>query len=312
MNDLHIPVLLEEVIAGLKIKAWGNYMDVTFGRGGHSQAILAQLNEAGHVYALDRDPAAIQYAHEQQALREDKRFFIKQSAFANLEKVAEELGISGKVNGILMDLGVSSPQIESPERGFSFLRDGPLDMRMDPSCGVSAADWLASADMHDIAHVIKTYGEERFAKKIARKIIAEREKAPIVRTRELADLIKQILPRAEKGAIHPATRTFQAIRIYINHELEQLKQALNAALNILAEHGRLVVISFHSLEDRIVKRFMRQHARGDKYPKEIPITIDKIKAPLKLCGVVRPSKDNEVKNNIRSRSAILRIAEKVS
>jgi 16S rRNA (cytosine1402-N4)-methyltransferase len=309
----HISVLLHESIEGLAIKPDGIYIDGTFGRGGHSRQILAQLGENGRLYSIDRDPTAIAEAQK----IDDPRFTIIHGPFSGIAGYAEEYGIAGKVDGVLLDLGVSSPQLDDAERGFSFMKDGPLDMRMDPTSGVSAAEWLQEADAEDISWVLKEFGEERFAWRIARAIVEHREdeeKEPLTRTSQLAKLISDVSPFREKKK-HPATRSFQAIRIYINSELEEIDTALKGALKILAQGGRLSVISFHSLEDRMVKRFMRKESKGPEVPHGIPLTEDQIKelgsAALKTVGkAIKPSKQ-EIELNSRSRSSVLRIAEKL-
>ncbi|GAB4296721.1 MAG: 16S rRNA (cytosine(1402)-N(4))-methyltransferase RsmH [Methylophaga sp.] len=305
----HLPVLLGETLDALSVKADGKYLDATFGRGGHSRAILAQLSEDGRLLGLDRDPQAI-VAGEQLAA-EDPRFSIEQAAFSELEKTIHARLWQGQVDGILMDIGVSSPQLDDASRGFSFLKDGPLDMRMNPDVGISAAEWLATADRDDIAHVLKTLGEERYSKRIARAIVESRDENPIRTTRQLAELVDRASPSREKHK-HPATRTFQAIRIHINNELEELKQALEQALDVLAVGGRLVVISFHSLEDRIVKRFFRDQARGDDLPSHFPVTVDQLNPRLKVIGKAVKAGEAELAVNPRARSAVLRVAEKLA
>ncbi len=285
----------------------GIYIDGTFGRGGHSAAMLQRLDKRGSLLAIDKDPDAIACAAERFA--GDARFEIKQGSFAMLEQFAEEQGCFGRVNGVLLDLGVSSPQLNKSERGFSFLNDGPLDMRMDNTSGVSAADWLKIAEVDEMAQVFKTYGEERFAKRIARAIAEARVERPIETTRQLSEIVSAANPSWEKGK-HPATRCFQAIRIYINKELDEIKACLEQSLRVLAPGGRLVVISFHSLEDRIVKRFMRDAARGEQFPAGIPVTEQQRNASLNLIGkAIKPSRA-EVDQNPRSRSAVLRVAER--
>ena len=305
----HLSVLLQEAIDGLAIQPAGIYLDGTFGRGGHSRQILARLASEGRLFAIDRDPAAIAAATPLQA---DPRFHISRSPFAELELICQQQHIHGQLDGILLDLGVSSPQLDDAERGFSFLRDGPLDMRMDPESGQSAAEWLAQADVEDISFVLKAYGEEKFAWKIANAIVRAREEAAITRTGQLAELIAGVVPKSPKEKKHPATRSFQGIRIYINSELEQVKQALDAALRVLKPGGRLVVISFHSLEDRLVKQFMRQHSKAAPIPRGLPLTDDQLKQhlPLKLIGKAIMASDDELASNPRARSAVLRIAEK--
>ncbi|MBS9427451.1 MULTISPECIES: 16S rRNA (cytosine(1402)-N(4))-methyltransferase RsmH [Photorhabdus] len=306
----HTSVLLDEAVNGLNIRENGIYIDGTFGRGGHSRLILSQLGTAGRLIAIDRDPQAIEVA---KAIT-DPRFSIVHGPFSKLAHYIENAGLTGKIDGVLLDLGVSSPQLDDPERGFSFMRDGPLDMRMDPTRGQSAAEWLMHATADDIAWVLKTFGEERFAKRIARAIVARNQEDPITRTKALADLIAQASPVKEKHK-HPATRSFQAIRIYINSELEEIEQALEGALQVLAPQGRLSVISFHSLEDRIVKRFIRQNSRGPQVPAGLPLTEEQLKArggrSLKSIGKMKPSEE-EVADNPRARSSVLRFAEKVS
>ena len=308
----HKPVLLEEVLEALSIVDDGIYIDCTFGRGGHSRAMLKRLGNQGRLIAIDRDPQAIQ---EGKALEsEDKRFTIEQGAFSALQEVADRQGVTGKVNGILFDLGVSSPQLDDADRGFSFMREGPLDMRMDPDHAQSAADWLAKATDREMVKVFSEYGEERFSKRIARAIVATREETPIETTKQLADLIREVTPNQNKPGkknIHPATRVFQAIRIFINDELGEVKRVLDQVLDTLVPGGRLVVISFHSLEDRIVKRFMKKAAVGDDFPAGLPIPASMLNPTMKIIGKVIRASDEEVSGNPRSRSAVLRVAEKV-
>lgn len=304
----HHPVMLEEVLAALRIRADGVYVDATFGRGGHAFAILQRLEKDGRLIAIDKDPWAVEVAKERSA--RDRRLNIYQGTFAMLEYYAEAESVSGKVNGVLFDLGVSSPQLDTAERGFSFLREGPLDMRMDPLRGESAAAWLAHAAESDIAYVLKAFGEERFAKRIARAIVRARQATPIETTKQLADIVATANPAWERDK-HPATRTFQAIRIYINRELEDLEQGLPQALRILAPGGRLAVISFHSLEDRIVKRFMRDQARGGDIPHGLPVTSSAFKPALRIVGKPTFPTSKEVDANPRARSAVLRVGEKL-
>lgn len=305
----HISVLLAETLAGLAIKADGIYLDGTFGRGGHSREIIKQLGPTGRLFAIDRDPAAIAAAAPLQA---DTRFNITHSPFAALASIAEEQAIFGKIDGILLDLGVSSPQLDDAERGFSFMRDGPLDMRMDPTSGLSAAEWLATADVEDITFVLREYGEEKFAWRIANAIVAHRVEQPLLRTAELASLISNVVPKSAKEKKHPATRSFQAIRIYVNSELEQVNLALQGAMAALKPGGRLCVISFHSLEDRMVKQFMRRHSKAEPVPRGMPLTEAQLyKAiPLKLIGKAIMPSSEELAANPRARSAVLRIAER--
>lgn len=309
-NYKHTTVLLDEAVNGLNIKADGIYIDGTFGRGGHSRLILSQLGEQGRLIAIDRDPQAIAAA----ALITDPRFSIIHGPFSQLSDYVDELGLSGNIDGILLDLGVSSPQLDDAERGFSFMRDGPLDMRMDPSRGLSAAEWLLKADEADIAFVLKTFGEERFAKRIARAIVERNREQPMTRTKELADVIYVATPVKDKFK-HPATRSFQAIRIWVNSELEEIEMALKGALAALAPQGRLSVISFHSLEDRIVKRFMREQSRGPQVPAGLPLTEAQLQKMggrgLKALGKMMPG-ETEVSENPRARSSVLRIAERTA
>ncbi|MEC7823573.1 MAG: 16S rRNA (cytosine(1402)-N(4))-methyltransferase RsmH [Pseudomonadota bacterium] len=304
----HTSVLLQECLDGLAIKPDGIYIDATFGRGGHSGEILSLLGEQGRLIAFDRDPQAIEAAKR---FADDERFTIVHSPFADMADVIESMSLTGEIDGVLMDLGVSSPQLDDAERGFSFLRDGPLDMRMDTSRGQSAAEWLAEADEQDITQVIKEFGEEKFGKRIAHAIVNERKVNPITRTSELVRIIDQAMPVKDKFK-HPATRTFQGIRIYINAELEQLRVGLKAATAILKPKGRLAVISFHSLEDRLVKRFMKEQSKGKAVPHGLPLTQQEIDADkvLSLIGkAIKPGED-ELAVNVRSRSAVLRVAEK--
>lgn len=309
----HVSVLLNESVDGLAIKPDGIYVDGTFGRGGHSRHILSQLGENGRLYAIDRDPRAIEEANT----IDDPRFHIIHGPFSDIETYLSERGLSEKVDGILLDLGVSSPQLDDPSRGFSFMHDGPLDMRMDPSSGQSAAQWLETASPDDIAWVLKVFGEERFARRIANAIVRHREdeEAPALSTtNQLAKLIDNAVPFREKKK-HPATRSFQAIRIYINSELDEIEQALQGALASLAPGGRLSVISFHSLEDRMVKRFIRKQSKGPDVPKGVPLTEAQIaemgSAAMKPIGkAIKPSA-KEVEHNARARSSVLRVAEKL-
>ena len=307
----HITVLLDEAVNGLAIKKDGIYVDGTFGRGGHSRHILKQLGENGRLIAIDRDPRAI--AVGQALMKEDPRFTIVHGPFSGLADYIKELNLSGKIDGVLLDLGVSSPQLDDAERGFSFMRDGPLDMRMDPTSGVSAAEWLATADVDDIGWVLKTFGEEKFAYRIARAIVADREETPFLRTLQLAQLIERLCPKREKKK-HPATRSFQAIRIYVNSELEEIHKVLDGALEVLAIGGLLSVISFHSLEDRIVKRFIRKQEKGREYPPGLPLTEAQMKQgkTLKSIGKALKPSAQEIKENARARSSVLRVAEKIA
>jgi 16S rRNA (cytosine1402-N4)-methyltransferase len=307
-NYQHKTVLLDEAVNGLNLRSNGIYIDGTFGRGGHSRLILSQLGPEGRLLAIDRDPQAIAAAAE----ITDPRFSIIHGPFSDMATYVRELGLEGQINGVLLDLGVSSPQLDDAERGFSFMRDGPLDTRMDPTRGLSAAEWLMKAEEEDIAWVLKTFGEERFAKRIARAIVERNRLEPMTRTHELATLIANASPFREKHK-HPATRSFQAIRIYINSELEEIERALNGALEILSPEGRLSIISFHSLEDRIVKQFIRHHSRGPQVPAGIPLTEAQLRSQggrkLKALGKMKPSSD-EVSANPRARSSVLRFAER--
>ena len=308
MTNAHQPVLLDEVIESLAIRANGVYVDLTFGRGGHSKEILKRLGPNGRLIAVDKDPLAVREG-ESGPFR-DPRFSIRHGSYIELESMMEVLGLRGRVDGILLDLGVSSPQLDDPKRGFSFTREGPLDMRMNPKQSMDAATWLDQSEKNDIMRVLREYGEERFARRIATAIVEERGKRPFTTTSQLAELIERVVPTRERGK-HPATRVFQAIRIVVNDELEELKQCLKQCLAVLAVGGRIAVISFHSLEDRIVKRFFRKEAKGDDYPPELPIPESEIKRRLKIIGsLIRPT-DDEVKKNKRARSARLRIAEKL-
>ena len=306
----HITVLLDEAVEALAVRADGCYLDGTFGRGGHSRLILEQLGADGHLLGFDKDPLAI--ATGQALAAEDGRFVIVQRSFAELGDELQVRGLAGKVSGVLLDLGVSSPQLDDPERGFSFMHDGPLDMRMDPSRGVSAAEWIASASEEDIARAFKEYGEERFAKRMARAVVLRRAEQPFTRTADLAQILTVANPAWEKGK-NPATRAFQGLRIQINNELGDLERGLEAAMDALEIGGRLSVISFHSLEDRIVKQFMRRHVKGeaDNLPRDLPVRLAPFVPRLKLIGKPQYAGDAELKANPRSRSAVLRVAEKL-
>ncbi|KHT25254.1 16S rRNA (cytosine(1402)-N(4))-methyltransferase RsmH [Pectobacterium brasiliense] len=309
-NYKHTTVLLDEAVNGLNIRSGGIYIDGTFGRGGHSRLILSQLGSEGRLLAIDRDPQAIEAA---KAI-DDPRFSIIHGPFSAMAEYVAELGLTGQIDGVLLDLGVSSPQLDDPERGFSFMRDGPLDMRMDPTRGLSAAEWLMKAEADDIVWVLKTFGEERFAKRIARAIVERNRLDPMTRTKELAELIAAASPIREKHK-HPATRSFQAIRIYINSELEEIERALEGALSVLAPQGRLSVISFHSLEDRIVKRFIRHQSRGPQVPAGLPLTEEQLRSQggqtLKAVGKKLMPSEAEVAENPRARSSVLRFAERL-
>lgn len=304
----HRPVLLEESLSALGLDPRGYYLDGTFGRGGHSRAILAALGPTGRLLALDQDPEAVTWG--QTLARADARFQIAHAQFGRLAEVTERHGLRGRLNGVLLDLGVSSPQLDSPERGFSFLRDGPLDMRMNPDGDApTAAQWLAGASEREIERVLRDFGEERFARRIARAIVLERQRQPFTGTLRLASIIAQAHPAWERDR-HPATRGFQGIRIFLNQELEQLRAALEQALEALVVGGRLVVISFHSLEDRMVKRFFRAGAQGDALPRGLPVTALERGPRLRLLGGPARPGAAELAINPRARSAILRAAEK--
>jgi 16S rRNA (cytosine1402-N4)-methyltransferase len=305
----HQPVLLNETVEGLNIRADGIYVDATFGRGGHSFEILKRLSDKGRLVALDRDLTAIEAAAR---FKDDPRFEIHHTPFANIEAVLTGLGLKHKVDGILMDIGVSSPQLDDSSRGFSFQKDGPLDMRMDTSSGISAAQWLNTAELDDITHVLKTYGEEKFGKRIATAVVEYRANQPIKTTQEFVDIIDKAMPVKDKHK-HPATRSFQGVRIFINGEIEQLEQGLQGGTNCLATDGRLAIISFHSLEDRIVKRFIKAQSSGLKVPAGLPIPqsdIDASKVLKPLSRAIKPSQA-EIAVNPRSRSSVLRIAAKL-
>lgn len=305
----HRPVLLERSVDALAIKPAGVYLDGTFGRGGHSRLILERLDESGRLIAIDKDPQAVTFAINK--FTGDARFMIVRGSFAMLAEVAEQAGVMGRVDGVLLDLGVSSPQLDQAERGFSFQQNGPLDMRMDPDTGDSAADWLARAKTHEIADVLKLFGEERHARRIARAIVNARSEQLIRTTKELAEIVAQANPSWEKDK-HPATRSFQAIRIFINRELDDLKHCLEQVPDVLTAGGRLAVISFHSLEDRMVKRFMRDQAKGDRFPPGVPVTQAELQPKFRLIGKVIRADQDEVAANPRARSAVLRVAERLA
>ncbi len=309
MNYVHKPVLLDEAIAALAIQPDGWYVDGTFGRGGHSERILQALGPAGRLVAIDQDPDAI--AAGKAKFANESRLTLWYGSFANLKECIAEQGWQGKVDGILLDIGVSSPQLDNSERGFSFLQDGPLDMRMNSAIGMDATTWIASAKQEEIAAVLHEFGEERFARRIAGAIVKARVQTPITRTRQLAEIVAAAHPKWERHK-HPATRSFQGIRIFINQELAALHAVLPQALTALKPGGRLAVISFHSLEDRVVKRFMRDKARGDDLPMDLPVTAKELRPTMRLvCKPIKAS-DAEVDANPRSRSAVLRIAEKLA
>lgn len=304
----HAPVLLEESLEALAIREDGIYIDCTFGRGGHSAAILGKLGDKGRLIALDRDADAVDSAS--QRLGKDPRFVIEHASFDRLAEIAARHGIAGKVDGILLDLGVSSPQLDDARRGFSFMNDGPLDMRMDIGSGMTAAEWLGNASEKEIRDVLRTCGEERFAGRIAHAIVMARQEGPLMTTLQLARLVEKAVPRREKGK-HPATRTFQAIRIRINRELEQLESVLEQVIDVLAPGGRLAVISFHSLEDRIVKRFLRRCSTPPKLPRGVPVMAQEEATLLKLIGKSIVPSAKEIASNPRARSSRLRVAERI-
>ncbi len=307
-SDLHFTVLLQEAVDALVVDAGGRYIDGTFGRGGHSSLIVKSLSEQGQLLAIDKDEQAIVAANE--LFADESRFEIARTSFAKLEELCVARNWQGKLSGMLLDLGVSSPQLDQAERGFSFMNDGPLDMRMDTSKGVSAAEWINTVDVTEMIRVFRDYGEERFAKRIATAIVERREEQLFERTLDFAKVVAEANPAWEKNK-NPATRVFQAVRICVNNELGDLEAALEQALEMLAVDGRLVVISFHSLEDRIVKRFIKHHEKGDTLPKGLPITDDMLNKRLKnICKAQRASSD-EIDENVRSRSAIMRVARKL-
>ena len=311
-RSAHSAVLLDEAVRALVTDPNGVYVDGTFGRGGHARKILAALSEDGRLIAFDKDPDAVAVGKELAA--EDPRFEILSGSFAGLAGLLSERQLEEKVTGLFLDLGVSSPQLDKAERGFSFMNDGPLDMRMNPEEGLSAAQWLKSAEESEIADVLKVFGEERYARRIAAAIVREREVSDITGTLQLAEIVKQAHPRWERGK-HPATKAFQGIRIFINRELDDLKVVLDASLLALPVSGRLVVISFHSLEDRLVKRFIRHsgHEKREQAPRHVPIMEADIEGvQLKNIGKVIKSSAEELLINRRARSAIMRVAERVA
>lgn len=308
MNDgTHVPVLLAEVMQALDIKPDAVMVDATYGRGGHAAAILDRLSDAGRLLILDRDPQAVADARRRFAA--DRRVSIAQSRFSLLGTVCERQGFTGRVNGIVFDLGVSSPQLDEPGRGFGFSRAAPLDMRMDQTSGQSAAEWINAVEESELFRVLRDYGEERYARRIARAIVHARSRAPITDTRVLAEIVARAMPARERNK-DPATRTFQAIRLQVNRELEELDQALPQTLRVLAPGGCLAVISFHSLEDRQVKHFMRAQSRGPDVPREMPAPATPFEPRLRTIGrAIRPSAE-EIRRNPRARSAVLRVAQR--
>ena len=305
----HTTVLLQEAVEALVTDPDGFYVDGTFGRGGHTAELLARLSGRGRVLAIDKDPQAIASGEERFA--QDDRLGFFHGSFAELQNVAAQMEKAGEISGVLLDLGVSSPQLDQADRGFSFMRDGPLDMRMDTSRGLSAAEWIASADEQEIARVIKEYGEERFARRMASAVIRERAINPITGTVQLAKILAAAHPAWERGR-HPATKAFQGIRIFINRELDDLEDLLAQVIDTLKVGGRLVIISFHSLEDRRVKRFIRDQEQGIKLPKNLPVRdVDRGVRLVKVGKAIKPAV-SEVDGNVRSRSAVMRIAERVA
>ena len=302
----HLPVLYAQVLEGLRVREDGRYLDGTFGRGGHAGGVLERLGPAGRLLVMDKDPDAIAVAR--QRFGSDARVAVRRGSFADL--AAWDAASEAPLDGVLFDLGVSSPQLDVAERGFSFGKDGPLDMRMDTTRGDSAAQWLARADEKEIADVLYTYGEERQSRKIARAIVAERTRQPLERTAQLASLIASVMPRGD-SKIHPATRSFQAIRIFINRELEDLQQGLRAAVALLRPQGRLAVISFHSLEDRITKQFMASLSKAPPTDRRVPVAVE-FTPTLQLLGGARKGTAEEIASNPRARSAVLRVAQKVA
>jgi 16S rRNA (cytosine1402-N4)-methyltransferase len=305
----HKPVLLDEALAALQIGPDGWYVDGTFGRGGHAGAILARLEKSGRLIAIDRDEDAVEWGRRQ--FGTDSRFSIVRGSFDELASITRAHDVFGRVNGLLLDLGVSSPQLDEPRRGFSFLRDGDLDMRMDRRQSQTAAQWLARAGEREISDVLHRYGEERYARRIARAIVTARAQAPIKTTGRLAEIIAAANPAWEEGK-HPATRSFQAIRIFINRELEALERCLDQSIEVLGVGGRVAVITFHSLEDRLVKRFFRDAARGDPYPKGVPVPAGMLHPRLRVVGKAITPSPAEIGANPRARSARLRTAERLS
>ncbi len=306
MQELHVPVLLNEVLEQLQVQPDGCYVDGTFGRGGHSRKILEQLGPDGRLLVIDRDLDAMRVAKS--LAKADPRVIAEHAGFGGLKEILVRHGIFGQVDGLLLDLGVSSPQLDTPERGFSFQADGPLDMRMDTSAGATAEGWVNSAAFGEIARVIAKYGEDKNARKIAKAICAAREESPLTTTAELAAVIERAVPRYGKGK-HPATKTFQAIRIHLNDELGQLRSALDSAVDALSEGARLCIISFHSLEDRMVKRFMRDHSRVDPALSRLPVVPESAQPSLQLVNGAFRAGDAELDANPRARSAVLRVAE---
>ncbi len=309
MGHSHTSVLLHQAVDALVVDRDGIYIDATFGCGGHTGLILERLNDPARLMALDRDPRAI--ADGKTRFRDESRLCFRCSEFSRIGELAEEMGWLARVSGLLLDLGVSSPQLDTPSRGFSFMRDGPLDMRMNPETGPSAAQWLEAVELDELVRVLKEYGEDRFARRIATAIVSRRQEEAIETTLQLAKIVEEATPVRDPRK-HPATRTFQAIRIEINSELSEVASVLESALDLLAIGGRLVVISFHSLEDRLVKRFMRRTSRNQPVPRDIPVRSDGPQPPLRRVGKAVTPSAAEINLNPRSRSAVMRIAERVA
>ncbi|MDP1540744.1 MAG: 16S rRNA (cytosine(1402)-N(4))-methyltransferase RsmH [Moraxellaceae bacterium] len=305
----HISVLLDETVSAVITDLQGVYVDATFGRGGHARALLAKLDSNARLIGFDKDPLAIAEAHA--LAQSDSRFSIVHDSFARLGQYCDANGLSGQVAGVMADLGVSSPQLDDAERGFSFMNDGPLDMRMDTTRGVTATQWLKDISESDLADVLHGYGEERYARRIAKAIVNARATRAIDTTKVLADIVAAAHPAWEKHK-HPATRSFQAIRIALNRELDDLRDFLDQSLHVLAPTGRLAVISFHSLEDRMVKRFIEKHCKGDDFPAGLPVTQSQMRPLLKRVGKPVVPSENEVQNNVRARSSRLRVAERLA
>ena len=308
----HVPVMLDEVVEAVAPRTGGLYVDCTFGRGGHTRAVLERIGPTGRVLAIDRDPQAVAEARE--LTLSDRRISLRHARFGDIGEIARTVGLTGRVDAVLMDLGVSSPQLDRPERGFSFLKDGPLDMRMDPGVGTSAAEWLASASEREIERVLRGFGEERAARRIARAVAAERKHgAPVATTRRLAAIVARVVRGGgSRARVHPATRTFQAIRVHVNDELGELERALAAVPDLLSPGGRLIVVSFHSLEDRIVKRFMRGDGAFPVLPRRLPIPDAAARPGVVMTPLMRARRpsEREVAANPRARSAVLRVAER--
>lgn len=308
-ESAHETVLMQEAVDALAIRADGCYVDATFGRGGHSRLILQALGAEGRLIVFDRDPEAIEVARQMQ--QADRRVQIAHAPFGEIKAQLKAIDVGQGVDGILFDLGVSSPQLDDAARGFSFLRDGPLDMRMDPAAGQSAEQWINSAGESEIADVLYRFGEERHSRRMARRVVLERAEQRITTTARLAEIIKEANPAWERDK-HPATRAFQGIRIFINDELGELGRGLEQSLEMLTVGGRLVVISFHSLEDRMVKRFIAQQARGDNFPRDLPVSQAMLNPRLKSIGKKAKASALEVDKNPRARSAVMRVAEKIA